>query len=58
MKNWNAIAEAIGVEIPAGESERVTKPLDSLEAAFRPLVAGLAPGDEPAIGFEAEAGGQ
>ena len=58
MKNWTFIAKASGVKIPAEDLDRVTKPLDGLEAAFRPLVKELTWGMEPAAGFQAEEGGE
>jgi hypothetical protein len=51
MKDWNAIAAASGAGIPAGEIDRVAKPLASLEASFRPLAASLRFDDEPAPTF-------
>ena len=48
MKNWKAIAIALDAGIPEADLPRVTAPLDSLETAFRPLVATLGPGDEAA----------
>lgn len=52
MTDWNLLAEAQGAGIPAEELARVTAPLAALEAAFRPLVADLAEGLEPAIVFD------
>lgn len=51
MRDWKALAQARGLAIPAAELDRLTAPLDSLEETFRPLVAGLAPGMEPATTF-------
>ena len=36
-------------DIPAAELDRVVQPLESLEAAFRPLTASLADETEPAF---------
>ena len=54
MKNWSALAAASGLDIPAADLERIGKPLDGLEQAFRPLADGLTFGDEPAVLFDAE----
>jgi hypothetical protein len=43
--DWKKIAEARGVP------ETATAPLESLERAFRPLVARLAPEVDPAVTF-------
>ena len=47
MKNWKAIAEAGGFEIPAAELDRLVEPLRTLEKKFRPLVENLEPELEP-----------
>jgi hypothetical protein len=52
MKDWNGIVVASGLGIPADEVGRIAKPLDSLEAAFRPLTASLTFADEPAAIFD------
>jgi hypothetical protein len=52
MKDWKAIAKASGLEVDA------VGPLEALEAAFRPLVKDLAPGDEPATGLRLEEDGE
>ena len=44
------IAKAGGLEIPAGDFDRIAPPLDALEAAFRPLVEDLPYDLEPATG--------
>ena len=51
MKNWKQIAEANGLDIPAGQIEKVAPSLDSLEAAFRPLVALLNEESESSLTF-------
>ena len=59
MKQWKQISEASGLNIP--DIERVTPPLDSLEAAFRPLVKAIPHDAEPALIFRAateDAGGE
>jgi hypothetical protein len=53
MKNWTAIAAASGAAIPADQAERIARPLESLEASFRPLVRSLTFADEPATIFSA-----
>jgi hypothetical protein len=53
MKNWSAIAAAAGLDLPAAELERITRPLDGLETAFRPLAESLGFDDESAIVFDA-----
>jgi hypothetical protein len=54
MKNWKAIAEAHGLDLPASQLDRIAPPLDALEEAFRPLVRDLTPGIEPSVAFSAE----
>ncbi len=54
MKNWEFIAKASGVEIPAPELQRISKTLAELEATFRPLVGDLEVSLEPATVFHAE----
>jgi len=54
MKNWRAIAQAYGLDLPPRELDRIAPPLDALEEAFRPLVRDLAPGLEPSVEFSAE----
>ena len=50
MRDWKAIAKAGGVEVDATQ----LKPLEALEAAFRPLVKELTPDVEPATGLRLE----
>ena len=45
--NWKDLAQAHGLNLPAPDLDRITRPLDALEQAFRPLVSTLSPGDEP-----------
>lgn len=52
MTDWNLLAKAHDLGIPAEELPRVTAPLAALEAAFRPLVSDLPEALEPAIVFE------
>ncbi|HWD00343.1 MAG TPA: hypothetical protein VG456_26480 [Candidatus Sulfopaludibacter sp.] len=47
MKNWRAMAAAIGLDLPARDIDRIAQPLDGLEEAFRPLVRDLTPDQEP-----------
>jgi hypothetical protein len=51
MKNWKLMAEAAGLDIP--DMDRITAPLDGLEAAFRPLVQSIPHDVEPALIFRA-----
>jgi len=52
--NWQAMAQARGLEIPAAELERIAPALDALEQAFRPLADRLPPELEPSFLFRAE----
>jgi hypothetical protein len=52
-KDWQAMAQARGLEIPAGEWGRIGPALDALEEVFRPLAARLPPELEPALVFRA-----
>jgi len=54
VKNWKAIAEASGLDLPARDVDRITQPLDALEEAFRPLVRNLSPEVEPAFRLQLE----
>ncbi len=51
MKDWKAIAKAEKLDIPEGDLERITPPLDGLEQAFRPLLQTLAGETQPAAIF-------
>jgi hypothetical protein len=51
MKNWKQMAQSAGLEIP--DIERIIPALDSLEAAFRPLVKAIPHDVEPAFIFKA-----
>jgi len=53
MKDWKAVAQARGLDIPAPELDRILPPLDALEEIFRPLVRNLTPDLEPAFAFRA-----
>jgi hypothetical protein len=55
MKDWSLVAQAMGLEIPDEEFERISAALDKLEAAFRPLVAQLHPGVDEAVTYIAPA---
>ena len=52
-KDWKKITRASGLTIPDASLERIAAPLDSLEAALRPLVRGLPPDIVPAPTFHA-----
>ena len=54
MKDWKALANAGGFDIPAPDIDRVLEPLKALENAFRPLVKDLPSDLEPATGFGQE----
>lgn len=41
MTDWNALAHARGLDIPAEEAAKIAPTLDALEDAFRPLAAEL-----------------
>jgi len=47
-RDYRTLAAALAPDIPQAELDGVIKPLDSLEAAFRPLTAQLADETEPA----------
>jgi hypothetical protein len=49
MTNWPALAAARGLDIPPAAVENIAPSLDSLEQAFRPLLARLPLTVEPAI---------
>ncbi len=51
MKNWKKIAEANDLRIPESDLERIVPALETLEAAFRPLVKTIPDEIEPAITF-------
>jgi hypothetical protein len=48
MTDFKALAHARGLEIPEDELDRLAGTLSALEAAFRPLTAGLPSSLEPA----------
>lgn len=48
MKDWRRLAEALNLGIPEADLERLERPLEALEASFRPLVASLPLETEPA----------
>jgi hypothetical protein len=47
-RDYRKLAAALAPDIPEAELEGVIKPLESLEASFRPLTALLADETEPA----------
>lgn len=50
------MAAGLGREIPDADLERITPALNTLEAAFRPLVEMLSEDVEPAVVFHPEEG--
>lgn len=56
MTDFRAVARARGLGIPEEELDRVARPLEAIEAAFRPLVAELPSLLEPATAICPEAG--
>jgi len=54
MKDWAAIAKALGLDIPTDDARRIAVPLNALDEAFRPLVQTLTPDMEPAPVFRAD----
>jgi hypothetical protein len=56
MKDWKAIAKASGTALAGKELDRLTQPLETLEATFRPLAKDLSPDLEPDVVFRVEAG--
>jgi len=48
-RDYRKLAAALAPDIPAEELDRAVQPLEALEAAFRPLTAGLADETEPAF---------
>ena len=53
MTDWSAVAKARGIAIPPTELARIASTLETLEAAFRPLIEPLTPDMEPALLFRA-----
>lgn len=51
---WEALARARGFEMAPEELDRVIEPLRALEKRFRPLVADLSFGLDPATTFCAD----
>ena len=54
--NWSALAKARGLELSIRELDRIAAPLQSLEEAFRPLIADLSPDLDPCTTFRVEPG--
>jgi hypothetical protein len=48
MADWKSAAKALAPDMPPDAAERAAKPLETLEAAFRPLVAAIPLETEPA----------
>ncbi len=51
MRNWKQLAQALGLDIPAGDLARIEPPLEALEQAFRQLAPAIPHHVEPAITF-------
>ena len=49
MKNWKQIAAGYALPIPEEQLARISPSLDSLDAAFRPLLDRIPLETEPAI---------
>ncbi len=49
MTDWNVLARARGLDIPADAVERIAPSLQALEDAFRPLLTKLTHSVEPAV---------
>ena len=49
MKDWKTLNTAAGLNIP--DMDRISGALDALDAAFRPLAAGIPHDAEPALIF-------
>jgi hypothetical protein len=47
MKNWVAMAQALGLPLSAPELDRLVQPLAALEVSFQPLLQHLTPDMEP-----------
>ncbi|MGA1995665.1 MAG: hypothetical protein ABSH45_07785 [Bryobacteraceae bacterium] len=54
MTDWKALAHAAGLAGDAQALERITQPLETIEAVFRPLTENLPPELEPACTFDPE----
>ena len=54
MRDWKAIAKASGIEVDPTQLNRIAETLETLDAAFRPLLKDLTPGVEPATGLRLE----
>lgn len=48
MKDWKAAAAALAPDVPGDAVDRIVQPLSLLETQFRPLVARIPLGTEPA----------
>jgi len=51
VRDWKAIAQATGLEVPQEDWNRIAGPLDALEEAFRPLAKELPFDLEPSTGI-------
>ena len=50
-RDWKLLAKALSLDIPDPDIEKITPPLDALEASFRPLAAAIPHEIEPAVVF-------
>lgn len=57
-RDWKSLAQANGLPLSAKELDAISAPLESLEAAFAPLVRDLPTDLEPALMFRVEAEGE
>ena len=55
MRDWKAIAKAVGSPLTGKELDALTLPLETLEETFRPLTKALSPDLEPSVEFRMEA---
>jgi hypothetical protein len=55
MRDWKAIAKASGSTLTGKDLDALALPLQTLEAAFRPLAKDLSPDLEPSVEFRMEA---
>jgi hypothetical protein len=55
MRDWKAIAKAIGSPLTGKDLDALTLPLETLEGTFRPLAKDLSPDLEPSVEFRMEA---
>ncbi len=51
MTDWKAVAQALDLNIPEKDLDRVLGPVAALETAFRPAIASLDAGADMAVVF-------